>query len=185
MADSLVEADSIATAKALLEKAGDKLVLPVDGVVADAFRRRRQPQVVARRRASPPAGASWTSAPRRSSYFRDRRWPGPRRWSGTGRWACSRCANFAKGTIAVAEMLADCDAVDHHRRRRFGGGGPAGRPGGQDDPHLHRRRRLPRDAGGQRVARRGGVDGQMREPARPLCYFTWALHVVVALLTQS
>ena len=37
MADSLVEADVISTARSLLEKSGDKLVLPVDMVIADAF----------------------------------------------------------------------------------------------------------------------------------------------------
>lgn len=37
MADSLVEEDAIETAKGLLEKAGGKLVLPVDVVIADAF----------------------------------------------------------------------------------------------------------------------------------------------------
>ena len=37
MADSLVEAESIDTAKALLAEGGEVLVLPVDGVVADAF----------------------------------------------------------------------------------------------------------------------------------------------------
>ena len=37
MADSLVEDDVIETAKSLLEKAGEKLMLPVDVVIADAF----------------------------------------------------------------------------------------------------------------------------------------------------
>lgn len=37
MSDSLVEADAVETAKTLLEKAGDKLMLPVDVVIADAF----------------------------------------------------------------------------------------------------------------------------------------------------
>ncbi len=37
MADSLVEAEAIETAKTLLEKAGEKLLLPVDVVIADAF----------------------------------------------------------------------------------------------------------------------------------------------------
>jgi phosphoglycerate kinase len=37
MADSLVEEDAIETAKELLAKAGDKLVLPVDMVIADDF----------------------------------------------------------------------------------------------------------------------------------------------------
>lgn len=37
MADSLVEKDALDTAKTLLENAGDKLMLPVDVVLADAF----------------------------------------------------------------------------------------------------------------------------------------------------
>jgi phosphoglycerate kinase len=37
MADSLVEEDAVDTAKALLDKASGKLVLPVDVVIADAF----------------------------------------------------------------------------------------------------------------------------------------------------
>jgi phosphoglycerate kinase len=37
MADSLVEEDAVETAKSLLDKAGGKLVLPVDVVMADAF----------------------------------------------------------------------------------------------------------------------------------------------------
>ncbi len=37
MGDSLVEADSLPTAAALLKKGGDKLLLPVDAVVADRF----------------------------------------------------------------------------------------------------------------------------------------------------
>jgi phosphoglycerate kinase len=37
MADSLVEGEAVDTAKALLDKAGGKLVLPVDVVIADAF----------------------------------------------------------------------------------------------------------------------------------------------------
>ncbi len=37
MGDSLVEADSVATAKSLLETSGSRLALPVDAVVADRF----------------------------------------------------------------------------------------------------------------------------------------------------
>ncbi len=37
IADSLVEEDAIKTAKTLLKKAGEKLLLPVDVVIADAF----------------------------------------------------------------------------------------------------------------------------------------------------
>ena len=37
MGNSLVEADAVETAKALLAKSGDKLVLPVDGLLGDKF----------------------------------------------------------------------------------------------------------------------------------------------------
>jgi phosphoglycerate kinase len=37
MQDSLVEAEALETAKSLLGKLGDKLVLPVDAVIADKF----------------------------------------------------------------------------------------------------------------------------------------------------
>lgn len=37
MGNSLVEADAVETAKALLAKSGDKLVLPVDGLIGDKF----------------------------------------------------------------------------------------------------------------------------------------------------
>src|SRR5512140_800276 len=47
MQDSLVEEASIETAKAILSKAGNKLLLPVDAVVADKFEAEANSQVVA------------------------------------------------------------------------------------------------------------------------------------------
>lgn len=46
MADSLVEEDVLDTAKTLLDKAGGKLVLPVDVVIADAFDKDAADQVM-------------------------------------------------------------------------------------------------------------------------------------------
>ncbi len=46
MADSLVEASSIETAKGILAKAGDKLLLPIDAVIADKFDAEANSQVV-------------------------------------------------------------------------------------------------------------------------------------------
>ena len=46
MGDSLVEADAVETAKALLDEAGEKLRLPVDVVIADAFAADAQRRVV-------------------------------------------------------------------------------------------------------------------------------------------
>ena len=46
MQDSLVEAGSVATARAIMAKAGDRLMLPVDGVAADKFDAAAASQVV-------------------------------------------------------------------------------------------------------------------------------------------
>ena len=46
MQDSLVEAASIETAKSILAKSGDKLILPVDAVIADKFDAEANTQVV-------------------------------------------------------------------------------------------------------------------------------------------
>src|SRR5574339_1008868 len=46
MQDSLVEAEAVETAKSLLAKLGDKLILPVDAVIADKFDAEANTQVV-------------------------------------------------------------------------------------------------------------------------------------------
>jgi phosphoglycerate kinase len=46
MQDSLVEKDALETAKSILGKAGDKLILPVDAVIADKFEAEANTQVV-------------------------------------------------------------------------------------------------------------------------------------------
>src|SRR4029434_6709330 len=46
MQDSLVEAGSVATARAIMAKAGDRLMLPVDAVAADRFDAEAASQVV-------------------------------------------------------------------------------------------------------------------------------------------
>ena len=46
MQDSLVEESALETAKAILEKAGDKLILPVDAVIADKFEAEANTQVI-------------------------------------------------------------------------------------------------------------------------------------------
>ena len=66
MADSLVEAGSIELAKGLLAKSSDKLLLPIDAVIADKFDAEANTQVVDVDKCR-LAGASWTSAPNRWS----------------------------------------------------------------------------------------------------------------------
>ena len=68
------------------------------------------------------------------------------------------CASINCGSILQSWppnffINQNCCAVaghdHHHWWRRLRGRGGEGRPGGQDEPHLNRRRRLPGAAGGQ------------------------------------
>ena len=109
MADSLVEEESIDTAKALMAEGGSKLVLPVDGVVADAFSADANYKVV------PVDGveAGWRIldiGPATVKLFGTKLadaktvvWNGP--------MGVFELAPFAAGTNAVAKMLAESSAV--------------------------------------------------------------------------
>ncbi len=109
MADSLVEGDAIDTAKSLLEKAGPKLVLPVDVVIADAFDADAKNKVMDV--GDVPAG--WRildigpkTVENFSTIVKD---------SGTVVWngpmGVFEMDKFAKGTFAIAKALADSDAT--------------------------------------------------------------------------
>jgi phosphoglycerate kinase len=109
MADSLVEATSIETAQVLLEKAGGKLLLPVDAVVGDKFDAAAASQVVDVDKV--PAG--WRVldiGPKTIAAFSDVLksaklvvWNGP-----VGVFEFPR---FAEGTFAIARLLAECGAT--------------------------------------------------------------------------
>jgi phosphoglycerate kinase len=109
MGDSLVEEDSLDVARELMELGKDKLVLPVDGVVADAFSADAQAQVVQVDRIEP----GWRMldiGPQSVELFRTQIaaaktvvWNGP--------MGVFEMAPFAKGTTAVAEMLAASGAT--------------------------------------------------------------------------
>jgi phosphoglycerate kinase len=109
MGDSLVEDDVLDTAKELMEKAGDKLVLPPDAVVADAFDNDANHKVVGVDSVEP----GWRIldiGPETVSLFEETLeeaetvvWNGP--------MGVFEMPNFAKGTFAIAETLAELDAV--------------------------------------------------------------------------
>jgi phosphoglycerate kinase len=109
MADSLVESDAVDTAKALLDKAGGKLVLPVDVVMADAFAADAAEQVM--EVGDVPAG--WRVldiGPRTVEAFgaiiADAStvvWNGP--------MGVFEFEKFAKGTFAIAQAVADSGAT--------------------------------------------------------------------------
>ena len=109
VADSLVEEEAIEEAKRLLEHASDKLLLPVDIVIADAFDNK------ANHRAIPvgdvPSGwrildiGSATVAKYRTVLHDAKTvlWNGP--------MGVFEMPSFAKGTFAIADTLATLDAT--------------------------------------------------------------------------
>jgi phosphoglycerate kinase len=107
--DSLVEEDAVPTAKTLLDNAGSQLVLPVDVVVADAFDNDADSKIVAPNEVSagwrildigPKSVQTFESA---LSAAKTVVWNGP--------MGVFEMPNFAKGTFAVAEILAKLDAI--------------------------------------------------------------------------
>ncbi len=109
MADSLVEADALDTAKELLAKAGDKLQLPVDVVIASEFSNQAEYKVVPL--GDVPDGwrildigeatvAAYASIIQKSKTVV---WNGP--------MGVFEFPNFAKGTFGVAQAVADADVV--------------------------------------------------------------------------
>jgi len=105
MADSLVEAGSIETAKSILAHSGDKLLLPIDAVIADKFDAEANSQVVDADKV--PAG--WRImdiGPKTLEKFgvvlkaaKLIVWNGP--------MGVFEMPKFAEGTFAVAKLLAE------------------------------------------------------------------------------
>ncbi len=109
MGDSLVEDDVLDTAKELMAKAGGKLVLPVDAVVADAFDNNAATKVVSVN----DVGAGWRIldiGPQTVELF-IRKLADAKTVVWNGPMGVFEMPNFAKGTFAIAHALADLDAV--------------------------------------------------------------------------
>jgi phosphoglycerate kinase len=109
MQDSLVEADSIEAAKKLLSKFGDKLVLPVDAVIADKFDANANTQTVDVDKI--PAGWRMLDVgPKTIDAYKttlsDAKlvvWNGP--------VGVFEMPKFAEGTFALAKILAESKAI--------------------------------------------------------------------------
>lgn len=107
--DSLVEDDALETASALLAEAGDKLVLPIDAVIADAFANDAAYQTVAVDKVEPGwrildiGGATVAAYQKILATAQTVVWNGP--------MGVFEMKNFAKGTFTIAELLAQLDAV--------------------------------------------------------------------------
>ncbi|MBK6645408.1 MAG: phosphoglycerate kinase [Anaerolineales bacterium] len=109
MQDSLVEAESIETAKTLLGKLGDKLVLPVDAIIADKFDAEANTQTVDVDKI--PAGWRMLDVgPKTVSVYKDTL-NGARLIVWNGPVGVFEMPRSAEGTFALAKMLAESNAV--------------------------------------------------------------------------
>ena len=109
MQDSLVEARSVDTAKAIMAKAGDRLLLPVDAVVADKFDAEAASQLVQVDQI-PPGWRVLDIGPKSIAQFGDVLrsaklvvWNGP--------MGVFEFPKFAEGTFAIAKLLATTGAT--------------------------------------------------------------------------
>jgi phosphoglycerate kinase len=109
MQDSLVEESSLETAKSILENSGDKLILPVDAVIADRFEAEADTQIVDVDKI--PAGWRMLDVgPKTLELYKDALkdaklvvWNGP--------VGVFEMPKFAEGTFALAKMLAESGAI--------------------------------------------------------------------------
>ena len=109
MQDSLVEEASLETAKAIMTKSGDKLILPVDAVIADKFEADADTQVVDVK--SIPAGWRMLDVgPKTIELYKNALqdaklvvWNGP--------VGVFEMPKFAEGTFALAKLLAESKAT--------------------------------------------------------------------------
>jgi phosphoglycerate kinase len=109
MQDSLVESASVETAKAVMAKAGGKLLLPVDAVVADKFEAGANSKVVDVDKI--PAG--WRVmdiGPKSISLFKDAL-KGAKLIVWNGPMGVFEMPKFAEGTFAIAKLLAESGAT--------------------------------------------------------------------------
>ena len=102
--NSLFEADKVELAKELMAEAGDKLVLPVDSIVADAFSNDAKTEVVDATAGIPDGYMGLDIGPKSVKLLQDTLsdaktvvWNGP--------MGVFEMPNFAKGTLAIGEEL--------------------------------------------------------------------------------
>ncbi len=109
MADSLVEAESLETAKELLAKSDGKLLLPVDVVIADAFDAEAKAQTIAA--GDVPEG--WRVldiGPETVKAFgAEIAKAGTVVWNGP--MGVFEFPRFAEGTFGIARAVAECEGV--------------------------------------------------------------------------
>jgi phosphoglycerate kinase len=109
MQDSLVEAASVDTAKAIMAKAGDRLLLPVDAVIADKFEAEADSRIVAVDQV--PAGWRIMDIGPKSIEACKAVLKGARLVVWNGPMGVFEMPKFAEGTFAIARLLAASGAT--------------------------------------------------------------------------
>jgi phosphoglycerate kinase len=109
MQDSLVEAASIETAKAIMAQAGNKLILPVDAVIADKFEAEAASQVVDAEKI--PAGWRMMDIGPKSIALFKSALQGAKLIVWNGPMGVFEMPKFAEGTFAMAKLLAESGAT--------------------------------------------------------------------------
>jgi len=109
MQDSLVEAESIETAKTLLGKLGEKLVLPVDAIIADKFDAEANTQTVDVDKI--PAGWRRLDVGPKTIGLYQSTLDGAKLIVWNGPVGVFEMPKFAEGTFALAHMLAESKAI--------------------------------------------------------------------------
>jgi phosphoglycerate kinase len=109
MQNSLVEASAVETAKELMEKAGDKLLLPVDAVVADKFDANAESKIVDVDKI-PPGWMMMDIGPQSVELFTGAL-QGAKLVVWNGPMGVFEFPKFAEGTFAMARALANSGAT--------------------------------------------------------------------------
>jgi phosphoglycerate kinase len=109
MQDSLVEAGSIDTAKAILEKSGKAIVLPVDAVIADKFDADANSKIVDVDKI--PAGWRMMDVGPKTLEVYKETLKGAKLIVWNGPVGVFEMPKFAEGTFALARMLAASGAI--------------------------------------------------------------------------
>lgn len=109
MQDSLVEPGSIDTAKSILKKSGDKLLLPVDAVIADKFEAEANNKVADVDKV--PAGWRIMDIGPKSIDAFKAALKGAKLIVWNGPMGVFEMPKFAEGTFAIAKLLADSGAT--------------------------------------------------------------------------
>ncbi len=109
MQDSLVEPASVETAKAILAKSGDKIVLPVDAVIADKFEAEANSKVVDADKI--PAGWRMMDVGPKTLEAYKQALTGAKLVVWNGPVGVFEMPKFAEGTFALAKLLATLGAT--------------------------------------------------------------------------